>query len=303
MKILVADDSMFYRNMLQGFLESWGYEVVLAVDGYDAERILDGDEAPRLAILDCLMPGLSGLELCERIRARKQGYVYAILLSADNQESDVVRGFEFGADDYLCKPFNQFELRTRLKVGELIIRSHEEVADAHDALKFEASHDFLLRTWNRRTIIELLGKELSRAKRSQTSLSVLLADLDCFKRVNDSYGNLVGDEVLRSAAEGMAAAVRNEDHVGRYEGEEFLVVLPNCASEAAREVAERVRQSIGNASFQNGVEITVSVGVSQWRSGQEIHNLLHRAEVALYRAKQNGRNCVEVENATDADRV
>jgi two-component system cell cycle response regulator len=303
MKILVADDSLFYRNMLQSYLESWGYEVVLAADGYAAENILDGDNTIQLAILDCLMPGLSGLELCERIRARKQRYVYAILLSADNQDSDVFRGFEFGADDYLCKPFNQFELRTRLRVGELNLRSHEEVAEAHDALKFEASHDFLLRMWNRRAIIELLGKELSRAKRLRTPLSVLLADLDLFKQINDSHGQLVGDEVLRSAADRMAGAVRNDDHVGRYEGEEFLMVLPNCTSEAAREVAERVRQSVGDATLPNEVEITVSIGVSQWRSGQEMHNLLHRAEVALYRAKQKGRNRVEVENASEADRL
>jgi len=121
--------------------------------------------------------------------------------------------------------------------------------------------------------------------------------------VNDSYGQLVGDEVLRSTAERMTAAVRNEDCVGRYEGEEFLVVLPNCTAEAAREVAERVRQSISSAPSPNEVQITVSIGVSQWRSGQEIHNLLHRAEVALYQSKQKGRNRVEVENATDTDRI
>jgi diguanylate cyclase (GGDEF)-like protein len=303
MKILVADDSRFYRNMLHSLLEPWGYEVVLAADGYEAQRILEQDDAPRLAILDCLMPGLSGLELCERVRARKQGYVYTILLSVDDQQSDVLRGFECGADDYLCKPFKQLELRTRLKVGELIIRSHEEVAEAHNALKFETSHDSLLRVWNRRAIIELLGKELSRAKRAQTSLSVLLADLDRFKNVNDSHGQLIGDEVLRSVAGSIVNGVRMEDYVGRYEGEEFLVVLPNCTAEAAREVAERVRQSIAGEALPNGVELTVSIGVSQWQGGQEIHNLLHRADVALYRAKQHGRNRVEVENATDADLV
>ncbi len=303
MKILVADDSRFYRNMLQGLLEPWGYEVVLAADGHEARCILDSDDAPRLAILDCLMPGLSGLEVCEAIRARKQGYVYTILLSVDDRQSEVLRGFEFGADDYLCKPFKQLELRTRLKVGELIIRSQEEVAEAHDALKFEASHDFLLRIWNRRSILELLGKELSRAKRAQAPISILLADLDLFKRVNDSYGQLVGDDVLRGAVERMAAAARNHDFVGRYEGEEFLMVLPNCTAEAAREVAERVRQSIADEPLPNEVEITVSVGVSQWHSGQEISNLLHQADVALRRAKQNGRNRVEVENDCEVDCV
>jgi diguanylate cyclase (GGDEF)-like protein len=303
MKILVADDSRFYRNMLQGLLEPWGYEVVLATDGHEAQRILDGDDSPRLAILDCLMPGLSGLEVCEHIRARKQGYVYTILLSVDDRQSDVLRGFEFGADDYLCKPFKQLELRTRLKVGELIIRSQEEVVEAHEALKFEASHDLLMRIWNRRAIIELLGKELSRAKRMQAPISVLLADLDLFKRVNDLHGLLVGDEVLRSAAERMAIAVRKDDYVGRYEGEEFLVVLPSCTAEAAREVAERVRQALADEPLPHEVEMTVSIGVSQWRSGQKVRDLLHLADVALCRAKQNGRNRVEVENVSEADSV
>jgi diguanylate cyclase (GGDEF)-like protein len=302
-KILVADDSLFYRNMLQGLLESWGYEVELAADGHEAQGILDSDDSPRMAILDCLMPGRGGLELCERIRARQQGYVYTILLSADDQQSDVLRGFEFGADDYLCKPFNQNELRTRLKAGELIVRSHEEVAEAHDALKFEVSHDSLLRIWNRRAIIELVGKEMSRAKRSQSPLSILLADLDFFKRVNDNYGHFIGDDVLRDAANGICYAVRQCDHVGRYEGEQFLVVLPNCTAEAAREVAERVRRQIGAEPMVNEIEITASIGVSQWFSGQGISELLHQADVALCRAKQNGRNRVEVENASDLDSV
>ena len=288
MKILVADDSRFYRNMLQSLLEPWGYEVVLASDGHEAQSVLEGDDAPRLAILDCLMPGLSGLEVCERVRARKQGYVYTILLSVDDQQSDVLRGFELGADDYLCKPFKQLELRTRLKVGELIIRSHEEVAEAHDALKFEASHDALLRIWNRRAIIELLGKELSRAKRAQTSLSIMLADLDRFKDVNDAYGHLVGDEVLRSTADRMTNAIRRDDYVGRYEGEEFLVVLPNCSAEAARVVAERMRQSIAAEPLPNEVAVTVSIGVTQWHSGQEIHNLLHRADVRSIEPSRRG---------------
>jgi diguanylate cyclase (GGDEF)-like protein len=295
--------------LLKRLLEGWGYEVVLAANGYEAQRILDGDDAPRLAILDCLMPGLGGLELCEQIRERKQGYVYTILLCApcpswnSHEQTDLLKGFELGADDYLSKPFKEPELRARIKVGERIIRSHEELIEAREALKFEASHDPLLRIWNRRAILDLLTTELSRAKRLQTSLSVFFADLDSFKRVNDNYGHLVGDEVLRSAAEKMSSAVREYDHVGRYGGEEFLVVLPDCTVEVAREIAERVRQHIGDKPIVTApalVHVTVSIGVSQWHFGQEIHDLLHRADIAMYRAKQNGRNRVEVENPCEA---
>ncbi len=305
MKLLVADDSSLYRMLLKRLLDGWGYEVVLAANGYEAQSILESDNAPRLAILDCLMPGLGGLELCELIRERKQGYVYTILLCApcpswnSQAQSDLLKGFELGADDYLSKPFKELELRARIKVGERIIRSHEELVEAREALKFEASHDPLLRIWNRRAILDLLTTELSRSKRLETSLSVFFADLDCFKRVNDSYGHLVGDEVLRSAAEKMSGAVREYDHVGRYGGEEFLVVLPDCTIDEAREVAERVRQQIGDKAVVNSptqVKVTVSIGVSQWQPGQETHELLHRADIAMYRAKQNGRNCVEVES-------
>jgi two-component system, cell cycle response regulator len=300
MKLLVADDSNLYRTMLKRILEAWGYEVVLAADGHEAQRILDSNDAPSLAIVDCLMPGMSGLELCERIRARKYGYVYTILLSAANQENDVLKGFELGADDFLGKPFKELELIARLRVGERIIRIHEELAEAHKVLKFEASYDPALRIWNRRAIMDLLSKEIRRAKRSQTSLSIFLADLDFFKRVNDSHGHLVGDEVLRRASERMGNEVRESDHLGRYGGEEFLAVLPSCTSEGAVEVAERVRQAIANEPLANEVEITVSIGVSQWHSGQELNDLLHEADVAMYRAKQSGRNCVEVGSASEA---
>lgn len=302
MKLLVADDSGLYRTMLKRLLESWGYEVVLASDGCEAQRILDGENAPKLAILDCFMPGLGGHDLCELIRTRQQGYVYTILLSAADQRTDVLKGFEVGADDYLCKPFREPELKARLQVGERIIRSQEGLVETREALQYDASHDPLVHIWNRRAIIELLGTELGRAKRLQTPLSVFFIDLDSFKWVNDSYGHVVGDDVLRSTAEKICKTVREYDHVGRYGGEEFLVVLPNCTAEAAQEVAERVRQQIGNEPFVIApvqVKTTASIGVCQWHSGQDTLELISRADAAMYRAKQNGRNRVETEGVSE----
>lgn len=298
MKLLVADDSNIYQRILQSLLESWGYEVALASDGHEAQRILEGEDAPRLAILDCVMPGLSGLDLCEFIRHRKQSYVYTILLSANGEQSDVIRGFELGADDYLCKPFQEFELRARLKVGERIIQAHDELIEARDALKFEATHDSLVGLMNRRAIMNLLGKELNRAKRLHTPLSVFLVDLDHFKRVNDTHGHLIGDDVLRATAGRISSAVREYDHVGRFGGEEFLVVLPDCNAELAQQVAERVRQRVFEEPVVTApveVDVTTSIGISQSQSGQEVCDLLHQADLALYRAKHNGRNRVEVE--------
>jgi diguanylate cyclase (GGDEF)-like protein len=306
MNVLVADDSGLYRTLLKSLIEGWGYDVSLAANGYEAHDILKSDDAPRLAILDCFMPGLGGLELCQQLRSRKEHYVYTILISVADRESDVLRGFELGADDYLCKPFKERELLARIKVGERIIRSHEELFEGREALQFQASHDSLLPVWNRKAIMDLLSTELSRASRLQSPFSVFFADLDLYKLVNDRYGHLVGDEVLRCVSDRLAKAVRESDHIGRCGGEEFLVVLPNCGTEAAREVAERVRQHVGSQAIavsSGVVKTTVSIGVSEWQSGQTIPELLHCADVALYRAKQNGRNRVEVESTDGADGI
>jgi diguanylate cyclase (GGDEF)-like protein len=224
--------------------------------------------------------------------------VYAILLSVADSPSDVMSGFEHGADDYLCKPVGEAELIARLRVGERIIRSHHELLEAHEALRFQASHDSLLRIWNRAAIIDLLNTEVSRASRQQNQLCLFFVDLDHFKYLNDGFGHLAGDAVLRNVAGKLANAVREYDHVGRFGGDEFLVVLPDCTAEAARLVAERVRQSIGSEPVLLGnqpVAISVSIGVSQWSYGQDVNDLLYRADSALYRAKENGRNRVEFE--------
>ena len=220
------------------------------------------------------------------------------------KQSDILKGFELGADDYICKPFKELELIARIKVGERIICRQEALVKENQALRVEASHDSLLHLWNRRGIFALLNTELSRAKRLQTPLSVFFIDLDFFKLVNDNHGHMVGDEVLRTVAKKVSSAVREYDHVGRCGGEEFLVVLPNCTVEAALEVAERVRQQVCYEPIviaNTQLRITVSIGLSQWHPDEELPDLLRRADIALYRAKQNGRNRVEVESASETE--
>ncbi len=304
MNVLVADDSGLYRETIRKMLEKWGYQVVLASNGYEAQQILNSDDPPRIAILDVFMPGLGGFDLCQIVRERSQPYVYTILLSIADSPSDVLDGFEHGADDYLCKPVSEAELIARLRVGERIIRSQHELLEAHEGLRFEASHDPLLRIWNRAAILDLLNTEISRAARQQTQLCLFFVDLDRFKYLNDTFGHLAGDAVLRNAAEKLVDAVREYDHVGRYGGDEFLVVLPDCNAESARMVAERVRQNIGCDPVMLGnspVAITVSLGISQWVFGQDLNDLLARADAALYKAKENGRNRVEFETLTPSN--
>ncbi len=288
MRILVLHNSGFYRTTLKTLLEAWGYDVAAVGDGYEAVQILEGEDPPRLAILDAMMPGMNGLEICERIRSQKKNYIYIMMVSSDDQQSSVLKAYEYGADDFIRRPFDDCDLKLRLRVAERILKSQQELVDAREALKFEASHDPLVRLWNRKAILNLLTIELSRAKRMHSSLSVFFADLDHFKSVNDRYGHLIGDEVLRNAAVRMSGEMREYDHFGRYGGEEFLAVLPNCTAEVAREVAERVRQSVAERAVLTDpvrVELTVSIGVAQWRANDELPHLLERADLALYRAK------------------
>jgi len=305
-KVLVADDSVMYREILKGLLSNWHYDVVLAGDGDEAMAILNEEDAPHLLLLDSMMPGLSGPELCQAVRNKQQDYTYIILLSSRVEEEDVAHGFEVGADDYLCKPFREFELRARLRAGERIIRTHEELIKAQEALQFQATHDLVTQLPNRRGIMEILNRELNRAARTAEPITVCMADLDNFKRVNDTWGHMVGDDVLRWTAEQMPGALRKYDSVGRYGGEEFLIVLPGCDSRCGVEVGERLRQRIAGGVFASGAaqfSVTMSVGVCQLLPGMKIEELLNSADQALYQAKKLGRNRVEAAAAGSGTRV
>lgn len=285
--------------MLRGMLTKWGYEPVIARDGLEAWNILQSDGAPRLAILDWMMPGLNGIEICQRIRsAAREPYVYMVLLTARTESQDLVDGMDAGADDYLTKPFNAHELRVRLRAGSRILDLQEQLVHTREALRMQATHDGLTGLLNRSAILETLGDDLARAGRDGQALAVLLADVDRFKSVNDSYGHMAGNAVLREAAHRMRGAVRRYDAVGRYGGEEFLVVLPGCDGESAVVQAERVRESLSASRIEacgKSLTVTCSIGVAfrALPTPADAQSLIHEADEALYRAKAAGRNRVE----------
>jgi two-component system, cell cycle response regulator len=296
-KILIADDDPVSRRLLSGTLAQFGHEVVAVEDGHGAAATLLEQDGPRLAILDWEMPGLDGLQVCRRIRQRSTPYTYIILLTSRDRRSDMLEALDAGADDFLSKPCDPLELRVRLRSGERVITLQEGLIQTQEALRFEATHDRLTGVWSRGTVLDQLDRELSRARREKMSLAVLLADLDHFKRINDLHGHLVGDNVLRETGIRMRSGLRAYDGIGRYGGEEFLLVLPNADIGHAKQVAERIRSAVGCAPIDAGsvsVPVSTSIGAAATAAvGYSSDALIQAADRALYQAKALGRDRVE----------
>jgi two-component system, cell cycle response regulator len=303
MKILIAEDEPAFRRILQTILTEWGYEVQLAADGAEAYRVLLAPDAPKLAILDWKMPGMEGVEICRRIREElPEHYAYLILLTSLQRDEDLIAGMDAGADDYIVKPFKHNELRVRLRAGRRILELHEELDAARAVLQEKATHDSLTGLFNREEILGTLDRELARFERDGVCFSIIMADIDHFKKINDNYGHIAGDEVLRIASRKMQSVMRPYDSIGRYGGEEFLIVLPECCGECAEAFAARLCTGIGGESMDTAegmLPVTISLGVaSSDRVGRGSGNfLLQAADAALYRAKAKGRNRVEVASA------
>jgi len=297
--VLVAEDDPIFRHVLETWLTKWNYTVISVDNGQDAWRVLQQADSPEMAIVDWMMPQMDGPEVCRRLRdADPRPYRYVLLLTARDDKQDVVAGLDAGADDYLTKPFNVEELRARLRAGERILHLQEALLRAQKALQFEASHDTLTGLWSRSAILERLRGEMQRYYRGGPGLGIMMLDLDHFKAINDSHGHMVGDEVLRELARRLTEAVRSYDSVGRFGGEEFLVVVPGCSAVDLAASAERVRiavasRPVGTAS--GSIPIALSIGVASTESvaTHDYETLVRVADEALYLAKAKGRNRVE----------
>ncbi len=300
MKILIADDQPLDRTVLRMTLEKWGYEVIEAEDGTEAMKILNSGESPDLAILDWMMPGLSGPEICLELRYQERTrYVYVMLLSAKDDVEDLVRGMAAGADDYISKPVDVHELQVRLRAGRRILELQEELIATREELRVQATRDFLTGISNRGSIMEQLNAEVNRSVRQSTSLAVLMCDIDYFKRINDSHGHPAGDAVLKEVARRMQATIRPYDAAGRFGGEEFLVLCPGTDAAGGAALGRRLREIIAATPVATGraaIDVTLSIGVSArvFESAAEVDQIISDADAALYAAKHNGRNRVEI---------
>lgn len=290
-RILVADDEPISRQVLTSMLEKLGYEVEAVNDGIAAWQRLQQPDAPRLVILDWIMPGLEGIEVCRRVRAWRQddySYVYMILLTSRSGMQEVVSAYEAGVDDYMVKPFELQDLRFRLRAGERVL-------DLQEKLHLLATRDELTGLFNRRMMLDVLRSEVARARRTGEPFCLGMLDLDHFKQINDTYGHLAGDAILREAAARMQESVRCYDTLGRWGGEEFLIVMSAADLAAGKVILERVRSSLAAQLVTvAGVDIvvTASLGGTAFKQGDTIDQLIRGADEALYRAKREGRNRV-----------
>jgi two-component system cell cycle response regulator len=304
MRILVAEDDAISRTLLERTLQRAGYAVISVENGVEAMAELVKQDAPRLALLDWIMPKMDGVEVCREIRRRKdQAYTYLILLSSRESKEDIVAGLESGADDYLTKPFDVDELKARLRTGHRILELEDHLVEARESMRFQATHDLLTSLWNRGVIVELMSHEIMRSRRERSCTAVMMCDIDHFKSVNDQYGHAIGDEVLREVARRLHNSVRSYDMVGRYGGEEFLVALNKCNPGSAVSRAENLREKIAGRPIQTAdkpVSVTISIGLalSSEFLGSTVEEIMHHADMALYAAKAAGRNCVRIAQPT-----
>jgi len=293
MKILLVEDSYIERRKVGAYLTEWGLDYVGVGSGTEAIKVLEAPEPPDLAVLDWLLPGMDGIDILRRIRKFSQGkYIYTVMLTAKNQKQDRHAAMEAGADDYLSKPVDPTELRSRIMVGKRIL-------ELQQSLRFAATHDFLTNLLNRSEILAALERELARSAREDKPTTIILGDIDHFKRVNDTLGHAAGDEVLKEVARRLKTDLRPYDLVGRYGGEEFLIILPGCNLAAGARRADAIRNNVAKDSIKTefgATAPTVSMGVAAAGPGQDVSvtELLHEADVSLYAAKNNGRNRVEM---------
>lgn len=303
MRVLIADDQPLDRSVLRIALEKWGYVVEEAVDGTEAVAKLLGPDAPSIAILDWMMPGMSGPEICVHLRYQEnERYTYILLLTSKDAKEDLLRGLSSGADDYVVKPVDMHELQVRLRAGRRIIELQEELIATREELRVQATRDFLTGVWNRGMIMRKVHEEIDRASRKNEALGVVMCDIDHFKQINDTYGHPVGDAVLIEVSRRLQDSIRSYDAIGRFGGEEFLVVCPATDATGAARLGERLREVVSTTPILadgRQIHVTISLGVTAHDCGRacEIDKFVSEADAALYAAKRGGRNRVEISTA------
>lgn len=301
MKILIAEDDEVIQLILQKLLEREGYRVILANNGLEAWNVFqEKREEIDMVITDWLMPEMDGLELCKKIRSLDVShYVYIIFITVRERREDVVVGLEAGADDYISKPFDPHELLSRIRSGERIIELDGQLRKRQKELEHLSLTDELTGVLNRRGIFRRLREELNRAAREKYSFSVMMLDIDNLKEINDKYGHSTGDKVLYEVVRRIKACCRPYDVIGRYGGDEFLMIVPVEEKGMAFKLAERFQKAVCEKflSIDNKrINITISIGASFVKTSEYgLKEIIKKADECLVKAKTAGKNMVVIQ--------
>jgi diguanylate cyclase (GGDEF)-like protein len=291
MRVLVTEDSAVYRHLLVTQLSELDLDVAAVPDAESALPSVSGAEEPMLLLVDWELPGMSGSELLSDVRRLSlKHYVYTIILTARGDKCDPVRALNAGADDYLVKPFHTEELQARIQVARRTLALHEALVTANERLEGLAYQDPLTGLLNRRALLLAFHRELKRAQRKKSTITLVMCDIDRFKQVNDGYGHGVGDDVLRLVSRKLEQACRGSDVVARMGGDEFLLVLPEVESNGAMALVKRVQKSIQERNGLGDVPISLSFGIADMDIEQPEEVAIAMADAALYAAKREGRD-------------
>jgi diguanylate cyclase (GGDEF)-like protein len=293
LEILIADDDKDAQNLLGLYINKLGFKVHYASNGIDALNKIN-ELNISIALLDWMMPGMSGIEITQKIRESKiDRYVYIILVTGKSEKDDTIEALHNGVDDYIVKPFTFQELKVRLFAAERIIKLENKLKNAYNKLYNESIHDVLTGVLNRKALMEKIDDYNNKNK----SLGIIMIDIDNFKVINDTYGHLVGDQILKEFTAIISNTIRKSDFVGRYGGEEFLAVIPDLDVDEVKTIAERIRKNIESEIFHIGslsLKITASLGVYVLTEKTKIEDAIKLADDALYEAKKSGKNRVIV---------
>jgi len=291
--VLIVDDVAKNLQLLGNILKKENYRIAAASNGKQAVAIAI-NTSPDLILLDVMMPEMDGFEACSKLKNIPQTKdIPIIFLTAKVETEDIIKGFKVGAVDYVTKPFNSYELLARVKTHLELKISKDLLEEKNKLLEMLSVTDGLTGLYNHRYIVDALSQRITEARRYRQPLSVVMLDIDYFKKINDKYGHVFGDEVLIKISSVIEETIRKVDIAGRYGGEEFLIVIPGTDFSGAYKIAERIRESIEKIKWDNdGLKVTISGGICKFKD-EDSEKLITKADRLLYKAKESGRDRIE----------